>query len=683
MSLGLLPPLPRLPLSPAFSPAHSSCLARLALPWSSCQVDGTLLARLGLKALPLDDMSIACRSNMSTMPAYNGHAAHCFPTAVDHAARSMPVVDLDSSKICRQYRCPSQQAALSSQSKHLSSLATTHHHQPASRPSTRSCTPSFDPAPGPKKRPDDSSMKDSETLIYHSLQTPKCISPSGGNLSDFAAQMTCLFWFDSAENLKIADSIRSRPSNAPIPRLPDLAKPFEQFRKWVYNVLSTTQVTQNVILLALLFIYRLKMSTPQIKGRAGSEYRLLTVALMLGNKFLDDNTYTNKTWAEVSCFAFGEIHVMEVEFLSNMRYNLLASKDEWEEWLVRLACFHEYYERALNLPASPVHTSSPTATAFHSPIHSPASMLPGMNELPPYNSPLAVGAFSPSHGRAQMQTYHNSATSPLAPKPMMSVPATRKRSPDDEPAGHAAKRQAPCRVSQTTSLPNTQVMRPHGTCDSSRLPPQLSVITSQNRPPASTQAAPHGQHSQVALASQHVSLPPLQPGVRAMSTVYQQSPATVTTATGAAAMTAPTYPVASLGSQGAINYGSSTKYRSPATLAPYGSSPLSEHLGPVSAGVHTPVSHTPISNSPSVYLQQRASPYKPVRHVNTLLYPPPSASLDQYHLSVPVQPNQMHYLPLGRRHDVRTGIVPDFVVYNRSQQQPLPPQRGQQGHYIS
>lgn len=96
--------------------------------------------------------------------------------------------------------------------------------------------------------------------------------------------MTCLFWFESVDELKQAESIRSRPSNAPIPRLPVLAKPYDQFRKWVYNVLATTQVTQNVILLALLFIYRLKMSTPQIKGRAGSEFRLLTVALMLGNK---------------------------------------------------------------------------------------------------------------------------------------------------------------------------------------------------------------------------------------------------------------------------------------------------------------------------------------------------------------------------------------------------------------
>lgn len=62
------------------------------------------------------------------------------------------------------------------------------------------------------------------------------------------------------------------------------ATPFSAFKKWAYGVLSTTQVTQSVILLALLFIYRLKKINPSVKGRSGSEYRLLTVALMLGNK---------------------------------------------------------------------------------------------------------------------------------------------------------------------------------------------------------------------------------------------------------------------------------------------------------------------------------------------------------------------------------------------------------------
>ncbi len=70
----------------------------------------------------------------------------------------------------------------------------------------------------------------------------------------------------------------------PAPRLVPEATPTTGFRKWVTTILSTTQVTQNVILLALMFIYRLKSTNPSVKGRSGSEFRLLTVALMLGNK---------------------------------------------------------------------------------------------------------------------------------------------------------------------------------------------------------------------------------------------------------------------------------------------------------------------------------------------------------------------------------------------------------------
>ena len=67
------------------------------------------------------------------------------------------------------------------------------------------------------------------------------------------------------------------------PLLPE-AMPTPGFRKWVTTILSTTQVTQNVILLALMFIHRLKRLNPGVKGKLGSEFRLLTVALMLGNK---------------------------------------------------------------------------------------------------------------------------------------------------------------------------------------------------------------------------------------------------------------------------------------------------------------------------------------------------------------------------------------------------------------
>lgn len=103
--------------------------------------------------------------------------------------------------------------------------------------------------------------------------------------ADFASpQITCLFWFESIKTLEAAEKIRTFPSNVPVRRLTENALPLAGFKKWVHTVLSTTQVTQNVVLLALMFIYRLKVKNPAVKGRAGSEYRLLTVALMLGNK---------------------------------------------------------------------------------------------------------------------------------------------------------------------------------------------------------------------------------------------------------------------------------------------------------------------------------------------------------------------------------------------------------------
>jgi len=76
----------------------------------------------------------------------------------------------------------------------------------------------------------------------------------------------------------------SNSPNLPVQPLVHDAIPTTGFRKWVATILTTTQVAPNVILLALLFIYRLKLINPSVKGKTGSEYRLLTVALMLGNK---------------------------------------------------------------------------------------------------------------------------------------------------------------------------------------------------------------------------------------------------------------------------------------------------------------------------------------------------------------------------------------------------------------
>jgi hypothetical protein len=91
--------------------------------------------------------------------------------------------------------------------------------------------------------------------------------------------MTCLFWFEKTSKLQAIEDNQN-----PVPSLVAEAVPTVGFQKWVATILSTTQVSQNVILLALLFIYRLKKFNSGVKGKKGSEFRLMTVALMLGNK---------------------------------------------------------------------------------------------------------------------------------------------------------------------------------------------------------------------------------------------------------------------------------------------------------------------------------------------------------------------------------------------------------------
>ncbi|KAJ4149907.1 hypothetical protein LMH87_010681 [Akanthomyces muscarius] len=618
--------------------------------------------------------------------SYDNHAAHNYSAAV--AQPNRPKAAVADSRSLQYLRYPPQPLQQPLQQQALSQPQQVLRHdisnrsqqvQKDSRYSARPPTPTADIAmPSQESR----SRRNSDTLIFHSLQIPKCISPTGGNLADFAAQMTCLFWFQSADDLNKAESIRSIPATATLPRLSSLAKPYDQFRKWVLNVLQTTQVTQNVILLALLFIYRLKMSTPQIKGRAGSEYRLLTVALMLGNKFLDDNTYTNKTWAEVSCFAVQEIHVMEVEFLSNMRYNLLASKAEWEIWLTKLACFHEYYDRAMRQPASPLHLAA-NAGIFQSPITSPkANMLTMVPDLPPY-TPTTARVFSPTSGQAHdWHTYHANAVSPLASKPVR-LPSSRKRSPEYDAADHPAKRQVPPQM--TSGMLPSNGTRQAGALEARPLGPQLSIVTSQ----AQSAGAPYMSAGPSYATGPNMPLPPLQLGVRAMSTVYQQPvggvvpqpqppPQPLQQMMPVVTM-APGYPTSATAVQPPVHMGTPSKRRSPGNLVQYTSSPMAEAYGAGSA-MHTPLALTPLANSPSIYLQQRSSPYRPVRHVNRLLHPA-STSLDQYHLSVPINPNQIHYQPLGRRNDVRTGVVPEFITYNRQQQQQQPPQSRHHGAY--
>ncbi|KAL2132540.1 hypothetical protein VTI74DRAFT_3700 [Chaetomium olivicolor] len=534
------------------------------------------------------------------------------------------------------------------------------------------------------------SVADSK-MTLHSMRIPERISPSGGSISDFMAGITALFWFETTKLLDNIEQAQALVPAAPRQPLSSTAIADENFKKWVSTVLRTTQVTQNVVILALLYIYRLKMANPTVKGRPGSEYRLLTVALMLANKFLDDNTYTNKTWADVSGISVNEIHVMEVEFLSNMRYTLLVSAEQWEQWLGKLTRFWSYLELAQRVASpspSPLLIPSPSHRSYASPLQSPTVPLtPGVQSAThsfALHSPNLAPLINGNQNWPASYVASNAA-SPLAQKPQ--PVSYRKRSfPEEEDAAeHPAKRvsripvgqakpsghipsqapfqppsvstQVPPSLPNPTAVPAVHSRPTHGLpSDQGRPPvPSLTLNTAQTAEVPATQ--PYGVSAYAPPQSTPLSLPPLASGVRAMSMVFptatyaSSQPISATCGTVTPTTTVPP------------TYDTPTKRLSPQdSFATYpGSSPLVMATPIGNAGTASGL-HTPISHSPSIYLQQRNSPYKPVRHVNTLLYPPPSAFLQQYHFPSPVMPSQMHYQPLGKRNEFRTGILPEFLA---------------------
>ncbi|EXJ94217.1 hypothetical protein A1O1_02610 [Capronia coronata CBS 617.96] len=486
--------------------------------------------------------------------------------------------------------------------------------------------------------------QDKTNTIAPHLQIPESVNKSKGSLAEFTAEITCLFWFEDASTLQYAEDL---PIDAPVNRgLSSDATPTIGFRKWVTTIISTTQVGRNVILLALMFIYRLKRFNPTVSGKRGSEFRLLTIALMLGNKFLDDNTYTNKTWAEVSGISVNEIHIMEVEFLSNMRYALYASAEEWVEWKAKLGRFGAFYDKASRMPSTDeVNGPAPVTPTLQSFSHKLPSPPSHHHSMSPFGSapPASLNGQYPKlpHPLPSASQFANSPLRQQEPAPNFPHQG-RKRSLDTTSDLPPAKRAHYSAVppSHGGSLLNPLPYPPNG----------LRTASSNfNNTPESVPASTSSELRRLeipriptSMALQTGQLAPLSvPVSRAMSSVYPNvnnvysNPLTPVSTTPQNLFQ---NPIPSLG-DGAR------------PMASYPSSQASPSDG------FNSLSPAPTGLSPSYFLTHRSSPYRPVRHVNTLLFPPPSTALQLPVRNIPS--DHIHYQPLSKTAtEPRSGPVP-------------------------
>ena len=111
------------------------------------------------------------------------------------------------------------------------------------------------------------------------------------------------------------------------------------FRKFVTQILTSTRLPSTTILLGMNYLAKrintLKGQGPY-KASEGQVWRYLTISLLLGSKFLDDNTFQNRSWSEVSGISVAELNTLEFEWLQAMSWQLYVNLDmskDYQAWL--------------------------------------------------------------------------------------------------------------------------------------------------------------------------------------------------------------------------------------------------------------------------------------------------------------------------------------------------------------
>lgn len=176
---------------------------------------------------------------------------------------------------------------------------------------------------------------------------------------------------------------------------------------------------------------------------------------------------------------------MEVEFLSNMRYSLYTSLEQWNEWHIILGKFGTYFDRASRVNMEMASRLGAPAPSYHSQLALPSP--PVSNRASPPFSTTSTPSYGLHNNTPLLLPQVNStAVSPIGPLPEQDYrPNGRKRSLDDSPQGPPPKRPSHQQPQQSV---HTQLATSNPATTLPRLP-NLSIPLSQ--PPQQPVQIPH------------------------------------------------------------------------------------------------------------------------------------------------------------------------------------------------
>jgi len=195
------------------------------------------------------------------------------------------------------------------------------------------------------------------------------------------------------------------------------ASPTPQFRKYVSQILSSTRLPSSTIMLGLFYLQE-RMKIEKIEHSSSATLmRMLTTCLLLGSKFLDDNTFQNRSWAEVSNIPVQELNATELEWLKDFNWEIHGLMyDPDQGFFMWIEHWHAYEEKAQIAQAknaqklAPINTKLARHSSVHQPLMSPDGPIPPQYQQGPQ--------YDASWGRSQISeysppsTHHSGPTTP-------------------------------------------------------------------------------------------------------------------------------------------------------------------------------------------------------------------------------------------------------------------------------
>lgn len=152
----------------------------------------------------------------------------------------------------------------------------------------------------------------------------------------------------------------------------------------VHSLLLSTLLQPSAVLLALWYITRLPIhfgntglgpelskerrfraallgdehSFDRDNMEANAPFRLIVLGCMLANKWLDDHTFSNKTWHSISNLPVQSLNRLESLSLDIFSYDLSVSSSDWTQWLSYLMSYHSssLHPQPISRPSTSPHS---------------------------------------------------------------------------------------------------------------------------------------------------------------------------------------------------------------------------------------------------------------------------------------------------------------------------------------